>query len=550
MTLLQRWKLGRGKGVFCSREHEDAHTDLQAQAARRLMGADAVEDLPEPETAGAQNGEWKLETLAPPVMAVEPRDMRRPVMATVHAAPGRLRIARPVLKWADARFAPADDAAGRIMPAANGRTVAIDPFAADPSFEAPSFDAQGPFLSARSSAPSNPAPRPATVRMRVLPDPIVSEVRLNPPLPLAQVKTPVRFPTHAIEISGGNIQRAGRLRIDVAASGGHIAIRSNILSLSASPSEPRVDLSIVRGAQHLDHTGPLPIEITPSPGQVEIRSRISNLDAVLSELQIDRSIGCGAPQLEASREIEHREWVRPAPPPRSALIPQEVSLASHGIPLRLPLDGVDIPGLVLSGADATEMPRPGSVHGNVGIQTLEPSPCWRTTENLQLPRTAPAVPQLRWCVRRVANLGAAGSEGAARLRQVAGVRELAVISKTVYPLLASAVDPALASVAIPEFMLHHLVGPPAGPGAGDCIVTLSTRLLALKRGAAGESPDGSLPAFKGIPMQAMRGAGEPIFSFEAISLEISRTKRVTPFAKKHPRTAVAGAPDGRIAWRT
>src|ERR1700722_7972533 len=67
IALLQRWKLGRAKGLFCSKEHEEAHTRLQAQAILRLMmprGADEVTITAEEESPD----------LAPPVMSAKPRD--------------------------------------------------------------------------------------------------------------------------------------------------------------------------------------------------------------------------------------------------------------------------------------------------------------------------------------------------------------------------------------------------------------------------------------------------------------------------------------------
>jgi hypothetical protein len=153
-------------------------------------------------------------------------------------------------------------------------------------------------------------------------------------------------------------------------------------------------------------------------------------------------------------------------------------------------------------------------------------------------------PQLRWCVRRRADLGAAGSEGAAR-RHVATVRELPSVSHAVYPLLASFVEPPFAWEVNLAYMVEHLIGPPVGPQAGEDIVLNFPGPLELKRGAVeqtGRRGGGRLPAFKAIPMQPIDGAAEPVISFE-----ILWTKGATAFAK-HPRKAAAE--DRRLAWRS
>lgn len=278
----------------------------------------------------------------------------------------------------------------------------------------------------------------------------------------------------------------------------------------------------------------LPSKVVPSAGCIAIRSCISSLDAAALTPRIDLSILHDALQLPAGGPIGHREWIRTPAPPPSISIHEEQSWAHNEIGIRWPLDGIAAPASTLVLAEATEHSRLRSAQWDNGIRTVEPSHWWETPEDLRFPCMAPADPQLRWCIQRPVDLGAAGSPGPSR--QDATVRELPSIAETLYPMLTSAVEPALPS-AFPPFMLDHLIGAPAGVPPGDCVVTLPARLLVLKRGAVEETRRGGgsrLPTFQSIPMEAIRGSAAPIISFEPLHIG-----RVPAFARQRQSKVVA-----------
>ena len=95
IALLQRWKLGRAKGLFCSKEHEEAHTRLQAQAILRLMMPREAED--EEATVTADEDEASPE-LAPPVMSAKPRDSMARFSPVLHPKPVTNQPAHPPRK--------------------------------------------------------------------------------------------------------------------------------------------------------------------------------------------------------------------------------------------------------------------------------------------------------------------------------------------------------------------------------------------------------------------------------------------------------------------
>jgi len=109
IALLQRWKLGRAKGMFCSKEHEEAHTRLQAQAILRLMmprGAEG-EEAGDEVTVTADEDEESPE-LAPPVMSAKPRDSVARFSPVLHPKPVTRQPAHPPRKPFGPCFAIAD----------------------------------------------------------------------------------------------------------------------------------------------------------------------------------------------------------------------------------------------------------------------------------------------------------------------------------------------------------------------------------------------------------------------------------------------------------
>jgi hypothetical protein len=152
ITLLQRWKLGGAKVLFCSREHEDAHTELQAQAVMRLVmqaeSIDTAED--EPAVPKAAAADLLLPDLAPAAMTARPQNSWR-VAPIVSADPVTPRPARPPLGSPCASFSFANCIAVPVAPAQIAR---LDPARA--RNEALEFDPPAPLLAAGTFAPFTP----------------------------------------------------------------------------------------------------------------------------------------------------------------------------------------------------------------------------------------------------------------------------------------------------------------------------------------------------------------------------------------------------------
>jgi hypothetical protein len=124
IALLQRWKLGRAKGMFCSPEHEHAHTELQAQAVMRLV----LSGEPEPVAAAEvlNSPEPDSPDRAPAAMTARPQNSHR-ATPTANPGPFTRQLEAPPLEPAFARFFFAGCVAVQIPPTGIARPDPVRP---------------------------------------------------------------------------------------------------------------------------------------------------------------------------------------------------------------------------------------------------------------------------------------------------------------------------------------------------------------------------------------------------------------------------------------
>jgi hypothetical protein len=453
--------LGRAKGMFCSKEHEDAHAELQSQAVERLMTAKEGAQTKGTREPADPFSELERVDLAPAAMTAQLQDSARPLATVANLKGVAPRPTPPPMTPAYPRFALADEI--RVP-------ISASEIASPDSFRRPNCtfvsDLRNPLLPAELLALLAPALEDLPVFLLRGPDPAV------PPVPLVAESSPVRpeppssiqLPSHAADVSTRTLPTGRPIRIDA----------------------------------------------PPNRGRVTVRSGSSCLDTSSTVLPTGAAITLS---LEMAAAICCKEWLRFTGAPMPAPKRREQDWAESEIEIEFPARRIETPASFLSLAASVELEK-SCAKGRATVRTVEPL---EMLADPQFPSTPAVCPVLRGGARRPIEPAAAWRGPTVSRTEGILPGQPSVENGIRFPPLISAPE---SEPATPEFAISRMIGSPIGPRATDCMTDVPAVLLVLRRRAAEEKGHGSsrLPGFKPIPMNALPAVAGFVSSIEPLRL--------------------------------
>jgi hypothetical protein len=446
--------------MFCSKEHEDAHAELQSQAVERLMTAKEGAHEPKPEATRADPfSELERVELAPAAMTAQLQDSARRVASVANPKGVTPRPTPPPMAPAYPRFALADDIK---VPISVSEIASPDLFRRPDSAFA--YDLRNPLLPAELVALLTPALEDLPVFLLPGPDPAV------PPVPLLAESSPVRpeppssiqLPSHAADVLARTLRTGEPIRIATPPNRGRVTVESGSACLDT------VATVMPKGA------------------------------AATLSLQMASPISCG-------------EWLRLTDAPMPALKRKEQDWAESEIELELPVRRIETPTSFLNLAGFVELEQSRGTQGRAGVRAVEPL---ETLADPQFPCTPAFCPVLRGGARRPIEPEAAQSGPA--ISRMEGIFPSGENGIRIPPMNGAPES----EPATPEFAIGRLIGSPIGPHATDCMADMPAVLLVLKRiqGKNGGHRASQLPEFKSIPMNPLPASAGFVWSIRPLRL--------------------------------